>query len=144
MHLFASDRDRLATVLAAAMRTSAPVSAESAWPAWEGTRSGGALPTAAGRSAKMCSTVCRGSPASLWSSSYMTVLRVRLAYKACASFAHTFTLRCHIHCHGLIACKSHKHQAAEYISANGEITASNFAQAHMRREFLMAMPQEIS
>ena len=78
-HLFARDRDRLATVLAAAMRTSAPVSADSAQPAWEGTRLRGVSPTAAGSSARMCSMVCRGSPASLWSSSYMTVVKAGIS-----------------------------------------------------------------
>lgn len=60
-HLFASERDKLAMVLAAAMRTSAPVSAESALPAWEITRSRGMSPTAAGSSARMCSIVRSGS-----------------------------------------------------------------------------------
>ena len=96
MYLFARERDRLATVLAAAMRTSAPVRAESARPAWEGTRSRGVSPTAAGSSARMCSMVCRGSPASLWSSSYMTVPRAGSSRKACAFFSLTSTALCRL------------------------------------------------
>ena len=72
VHLLVRERDRLATVLAAAMRTSAPVRDESALPAWEGTRSRGTLPTAAGSSARMCSTVLSGRAPRRWSSSYIT------------------------------------------------------------------------
>ena len=112
MYLFARDRDRLATVLAAAMRTSAPVRAESARPAWEGTRPRGVSPTAAGSSARMCSMVGRGSPASLWSSSYTTVVRAEI------SRYFVLSLRSPVQSSVILrACCScllrHRHQAAE-------------------------------
>ena len=69
-YLLLRERDRLAIVLAAAMRTSAPVRDESGLPAWDGTRSRGVSPTAAGISARMCSMVRSGKAPKRWSSSY--------------------------------------------------------------------------